>query len=187
MRRTMVILSSISLFTSSLAVPASAHPMDALPSLHEYEDVGRGLGMEWFFHSNQGNPILEFGVKETSHRLDRLWEFSCNSKEKNNISISNTIFAAARETRKNDEFGFSIRIDNGESFGLIGRRAAFKIQGTETYFPQFQISGNHSLLNALQRGERAFVNLNGNKFSIHLDGSSRAIDAFLSACKNGSL
>ena len=187
MSRTMAILSSTTLIASSLTMPAMAHSMDPLPSLNEYEDVGRGLGMEWFFHSNQGNPILEFGVKETSHRLDRLWEFTCENKEKNRISISNTIFAAARDARRNDEFGFSIRIDNGESFGLVGRRAAFKIQGTETYFPQFQISENHSLLTALQRGERAFVNLNGNKFSIHLDGSSRAIDAFLNACKNRSL
>ncbi len=179
--------STIAVFGFSLATPISAQSPDSAPSLEEYEDVGRGMGMAWYFHTNDGNPILEFGVKETSHRLDRLWEFSCANLADDNSTISNTIFAKPREVRRNDQFGFSIRIDNGKSFGLVGRRAAFDIQGTETYFPQFKIPENHSLWNALQRGERAFVNLNGNKFSIHLDGSSRAINAFLTACKSGSL
>ncbi|GAB5488401.1 MAG: hypothetical protein Pars2KO_19710 [Parasphingorhabdus sp.] len=157
------------------------------PSLSDYKDVGRGLGMEWFFHADNGNPVLEFGVKETSHRLDRLWEFSCAGLKSNKIAISNTIFAKPREVRRNDEFGFSIRVDNGESFGLIGRRTSFEIQGTQAFFPQFRISQNHDLWSALQRGQRAFVNLNGTKFSIHLDGSANAIQAFLNACKKRSL
>lgn len=171
----------------NLASPVAALEKIEPPSLDVYEDVGEGLGMEWFFQANNGNPILEFGVKETSHRLDRLWEFSCGSLRTDDGSISNTIFAKPRDIRRNDQFGFSIRVDDGESFGLIGRRASFEIQGTETYFPQFKIPEDHSLWRALQRGERAFVNLNGNKFSIHLDGSANAIHAFLNACKNSSL
>lgn len=187
MKRSKILAMTATMLGLSLAIPASAKGKTEAPSLEVYEDVGEGLGMEWFFQANNGNPILEFGVKETSHRLDRLWEFSCASLKAENGTISNTIFAKPRDIRRNDQFGFSIRVDNGESFGLIGRRASFEIQGIETYFPQFKIPESHNLWSALQRGERAFVNLNGNKFSIHLDGSANAINAFLSACKNASL
>jgi hypothetical protein len=168
----------------NLSTPVFALEKSPTPSLAIYEDVGRGLGMEWFFQSNNGNPILEFGVKETDHRLDRLWEFSCTNFGSKNDTISNTIFAKSPEVRTDDQFGFSIRIDNGKSFGLIGHKGLFEIQGTQTYFPQFDISHNHGLWEALRRGERAFVNLNGNKFSIHLNGSANAINAFLNACRN---
>ena len=187
MKHYKTLFTTIALLGLNLASPVSALEKIKSPSLDVYEDVGEGLGMEWFFQANNGNPMLEFGVKETSHRLDRLWEFSCASIVNDNNTISNTIFAKPRNIRENDQFGFSIRVDNGESFGLIGRRASLEIQGIETYFPQFKISDNHNLWNALQRGERAFVNLNGNKFSIHLDGSAIAINAFLNACKKDSL
>lgn len=187
MNLTSKLVSIIALFGLNLAVPVSALEKAPSPSLDDYADVGREMGMEWYFQTNEGKPILEFGVKETNHRLDRLWEFSCANLVSEKSTISNTIFAKPRDVRINDQFGFSIRIDNGQSFGLIGRRASFDIQGTETHFPQFKISEKHDLWNALQRGERAFVNLNGNKFSIHLDGSANAIHAFLAACKKSSL
>lgn len=163
----------------------SAQDKDSASWMESYVDVGRGLGMEWNFHTVDGKPILEFGVKETSHRLDRLWEFTCANLDAGNGTISNTIFAKSPEVRKGDEFGFSIRIDDGRSFGLVGHRGLFEIQGVSSHYPQFDISDSHNLWDEMRRGKRAFVNMNGNKFSIHLEGSSHAIQNFLNACSEG--
>lgn len=157
-----------------------------VPSMEVYEDVGRGVGMEWKYQALNGKPLLEFGVTETNHRLDRLWEFSCASLENGRSKIANTVFAKPPEVREGDRFGFSIRIDDGKSFGLIGRNDLFEIQGFYSHFPQFDIFDSHSLWGALRRGERAFVNMNGNKFSIHLEGSADPIKRFLNACRKSN-
>lgn len=178
-----ILYSAIALLSLSYTSSAISQDIDHSPSLKDYEDFGQGLGMEWFFQTDNGKPVLEFGVKETSHRLDRLWELSCTGIAESSNTISNTIFAVPPEVRHNDQFGFSIRIDDGQLFGLVGQQSSLKIQDTQIHFPQFAISENHKLLRALQRGNRAYINLNGNKFSIHLDGSASAIKAFLEACK----
>ncbi|MEP3916215.1 MAG: hypothetical protein ABJM34_12945, partial [Parasphingorhabdus sp.] len=61
----------------------------------------------------------------------------------------------------------------------------FQIQGVSSHYPQFDISDSHNLWDEMRRGKRAFVNMNGNKFSIHLNGSSHAIQNFLNACSEG--
>ena len=170
---------------SLLVAPVSAQNAVS-PNIEEYEDVGQGLGMVWHYHGQDGAPVLEFGVKETNHRLDSLWEFTCANFAIGSGRISNTIFASPPEADENDEFGFSIRVDDGNSIGLIGRKDPFQIQGNQSYFPQFQISDKHKLWDALRGGERAFVNLNGNKFSIHLKGSADAIDAFFRECRKNT-
>ena len=174
-----------SVFLSSLAAPVSAQ-IAVSPNIKEYEDVGQGLGMVWHYQGKDGAPVLEFGVKETNHRLDSLWELTCANFANGSGTISNTIFANPPEADENDEFGFSVRVDDGNSIGLIGRKAPFQIQGTKSYFPQFQISDKHKLWDALRGGERAFVNLNGNKFSIHLKGSADAIGSFFSECRKNT-
>ena len=61
---------------SLLVAPVSAQNAVS-PNIEEYEDVGQGLGMVWHYYGQDGAPVLEFGVKETNHRLDSLWEFTC--------------------------------------------------------------------------------------------------------------
>lgn len=181
------LFSQLSLVSVAVSFPVFAQDKVPAPSLELYEDVGRGIGMEWNYQTQDGKPMLEFGVKETNHRLDRLWEFSCASVKSGRVTISNTIFAAAPEVQNDDQFGFSVRVDNGKSFGLIGRKDAFQIQGNNAYFPSFDMSDTHNLWDALRRGKRAFVNLNGNKFSFHLEGSGDAINRFLSACRKSAI
>ncbi len=176
----------LALVSLAVSFPAFAQDEVPAPSQEIYDDVGRGLGMEWSFQTQNGEPMLEFGVKETDHRLDRLWEFSCASVESGHATISNTIFATAPGVQNDDQFGFSIRVDNGKSLGLIGRKDPFQIQGNSAYFPRFDISDTHKLWDALRRGERAFVNLNGNRFSFHLEGSGDAINGFLNACRKSA-
>ncbi|MFK7840999.1 MAG: hypothetical protein AB8B54_01935 [Sphingorhabdus sp.] len=174
-------------FLAILTTPSSVFAKENASAswTESYVDVGSGLGMEWNFHTVDGQPILEFGVKETSHRLDRLWEFTCANLDAGQGTISNTIFAKSPEVRKGDEFGFSIRVDDGRSFGLVGHKGLFQIQGVSSHYPQFDISDSHNLWDEMRRGKRAFVNMNGNKFSIHLNGSSHAIQNFLNACSEG--
>ncbi|WP_422344938.1 hypothetical protein [Parasphingorhabdus sp.] len=170
----------------AVAMPSAVSAQSEAPAPSEelYEDVGRGVGMTWSFQSQRGKPALEFGVKETEHRLDRLWEFSCANFK--NGTVSNTLFANPPELREGDQFGFSIRIDNGKSYGLIGRMDPIQIQGSNTNFPHFDIGRSHDLWKALRLGNRAFINLNGNKFSIHLEGSGTAIGKFLNVCKKNA-
>ncbi|MGB5484896.1 hypothetical protein [Parasphingorhabdus sp.] len=170
----------------TISSPLCAQDTAPIPSPRAYQDVGRGAGMEWSYHIRNGKPLLEFGVKETGHRLDRLWEFSCASDHNGRAIISNTIFARSPELQNNDQFGFSIRVDNGKSIGLIARKDPFEIQGHNAYFPRFDMSATHILWDALRRGERAFVNLSDNRFSLHLEGSGKAIKKFLDACRKSA-
>ncbi|QJB68046.1 hypothetical protein [Parasphingorhabdus halotolerans] len=169
----------------SLPIPVFAQH-NSSPPMEDYEDVGQGAGMEWHYQIKDGVPNLEFGVKETGHRLDRLWEFSCSKMEGEHGTISNTIFAKPPEIQPDDQFGFSVRIDKGKSVGLVANRGPFQVQGYDTYFPQFEITDKHDLWDLLRHGKRAYINLNGNKFSIHLDGSAKAIGTFINSCRTKS-
>ena len=81
-----------------------------------------------------------------------------------------------------DQFGFTVRVDDNASIGVLARMLPTQIEGQDLVMPQFYLPNNHALFPALARGKRAFVNLNGNKFSIHLKGSGDALVTFLRAC-----
>ena len=71
----------------------------------------------------------------------------------------------------------------GHRSGMIARMELTDGEGGQYYVPRFYTSNRHSLYEDLAKGNRAYVNLNGNKFSVHLKGSGKALIDFLKACR----
>ncbi|MEH6788975.1 hypothetical protein [Parasphingorhabdus sp.] len=151
-----------------------------LPSREEYPDAGQAFGMVWHDESYGGAPALSFMVPETDNRL---WTMGCEKLENGSVRIAHMILATPKEVVAEDQFGFTIRVDDKPSIGILARMLPAQIEGEDYPTPQFFLPNNHALFPALARGNRAFVNLNGNRFSIHLKGSGEALVGFLRACR----
>ncbi len=151
-----------------------------IPSREDYPDAGQAFGMVWHNDSNGKLPVLTFMVPETDNRL---WTMHCQKLDNGSVRIANMIIATPRESYAEDQFGFTVRVDDGASIGVLARMLPTQIEGQDLVMPQFYLPNNHSLFPALARGNRAYVNLNGNKFSLHLKGSGDALITFLRGCK----
>ena len=151
-----------------------------IPSREDYPDAGQAFGMVWHNDSDGRSALLSFMVPETDNRL---WTMRCEKLDDGSVRIGHLIIATPREMVAEDQFGFTIRVDDDASIGILARMLPAQIEGEDLTMPQFYLPNNHSLFPALARGNRAFVNLNGNKFSVHLKGSGDALVSFLRACR----
>ena len=149
-----------------------------------YSDVGQVMGMEWYFQNKHNKPALAFGVKDVGYWF---WKISCDGEQKRDkIAVQNTILVKNDNVRVNDEFGLTIRIDGRQSHGVTGKMKPYQGLGYQSVYPQFYVSNKDAFWDDLRRGSRAFVNLNGNKFSVHLKGSSSSVKSFIKACQKKS-
>jgi len=173
-----LVASSGSATQSAAAAGEMAKP--TIPSREDYPDAGQVFGMVWHNESDGKIPMLTFMVPETDNRL---WTMRCEKLDDGSVRIANMIIATPREMVAADQFGFTVRVDGGASIGVLARMLPTQVEGQDLVMPQFYLPNNHSLFPALARGNRAFVNLNGNKFSLHLKGSGDALVTFLRACR----
>ena len=160
------------------------------PPREDYPDAGQAFGMVWHYNGNAAAPVLAFQVPDSDNRF---WTMACKKQQDGSVRIANVIFAAPRGLVANDRFGFTVRVDDGRSIGVLARMLpadiqardiqARDIQGKNAYMPQFYLPESHDLLSAMKKGSRAYINLNGNKFSMHLNGSGDALKNFLGACQ----
>ncbi|MEH6702317.1 hypothetical protein [Parasphingorhabdus sp.] len=151
-----------------------------IPSREDYPDAGQAFGMVWHNDSDGQSALLSLMVPETDNRL---WTMRCEKLENGSVRIAHMIIATPREMVAEDQFGFTIRVDGDASIGILARMLPAQIEGEDLTMPQFYLPNNHALFPALARGNRAFVNLNGNRFSVHLKGSGDALVTFLRACR----
>ncbi|MEH6757452.1 MAG: hypothetical protein V7676_08075 [Parasphingorhabdus sp.] len=170
------------LFAQSASPPTGADKTakPVVPSREDYPDAGQAFGMIWHYTNYDNNPNLAFEVPETDNLL---WNVACEKQKNGSIRIANQIMAKPKELVAEDRFGFTVRVDDGQSIGVLARMLPVNIEGEEYHMPQFYLPNSHSLFRALAQGSRAYVNLNGNKFSMHLNGSGTALTAFLKACQ----
>lgn len=160
------------------AAPLAAQSY-AAPTKMTYPDFGEEQGMQWVFAKIGGKAFLDFKEPETDNEL---WRFACEKYRGDSYVIGNTLLASPLNQRADDRFGMTMRVDNGNSFGLIARMDKTMVEGKEQYFPYFAMPKDHSLWDALRRGSRAYIDLGGRRFSIHLRGSGDAIKSFLDGC-----
>ena len=185
-----LILSAVSLAAITLTAPhagatqagtiAADTAKPVIPSREDYPDAGQAFGMVWHNDSDGKSALLSFMVPETDNRL---WTMHCEKLDDGSVRIGHMIIATPREMVAEDQFGFTIRVDDDPSIGILARMLPAQIEGEDLTMPQFYLPNNHALFPALARGNRAFVNLNGNKFSVHLKGSGDALVTFLRACR----
>ena len=152
---------------------------EQLPSLATYPDMGEEFGMQWMGYGDAADPYVDFAAPETDNRL---WSIRC-IRRAGNARIRHQIEGGAKDMGAGDRFGFTIRVDDRPSLGLIARMELTDGEGGPYYVPRFYTSNRHSLYEDLAKGNRAYVNLNGNKFSVHLRGSGKALIDFLKACR----
>lgn len=162
------------------APPAADAAQRDVPSREDYPDAGQAFGMVWQYSDYDDKPFLSFHVPETDNRL---WTMDCKKQADGSVRIANMIIASPKELMAEDRFGFTIRVDNGQSIGILARMLPANLEGEDYHMPQFYLPNSHSLFPALARGSRAYINLNGNKFSVHLKGSGEALTNFLKACQ----
>lgn len=170
----------------AFSMPAAAQDADipgakaTMPTLADYPDRGQEYGMEWTAWGETESPRVDFGAPETDNRL---WTIRCNRASSGRVRIVHQIEADARDMGAGDRFGFTIRVDKGSSLGLIARMELTNGEGGQYYVPRFYTANRHALYVALAKGSRAYINLNGNKFSVHLKGSGDAIKSLLKRCQ----
>lgn len=168
------------LLAQTKAPPTAEVVKPGVPSREDYPDAGQAFGMVWHYTENDDKPFLAFQVPETDNQL---WTMACHKQKDDSVRIVNMIIAAPKELVAEDRFGFTIRIDDSRSIGVLARMLPANLEGEDYHMPQFYLPNSHSLFPALARGSRAYVNLNGNKFSVHLKGSGEALTKFLKACQ----
>ena len=151
-----------------------------MPSLADYPDMGQEFGMQWIAWGEPGSPHIDFAAPETDNRL---WTIRCQRQGSGKVRIRHQIEGALDDMGANDRFGFTIRVDDGRSLGLIARMERTDGDGGPYYVPRFYTANRHPIYEALAKGNRAYINLNGNKFSVHLKGSGEAIKTFLRRCR----
>lgn len=164
--------------TAAITQDAPAKPV--APPREDYPDAGQAFGMVWHYNGDEAAPVLAFKVPDTDNRF---WTMACKRQQDGTVRIANMIFAAPKDLVAEDRFGFTVRVDDGRSIGVLARMLPADIEGRNSYMPQFYLPGSHDLLAALKKGSRAYVNLNGNRFSVHLSGSGDALTKFLDACQ----
>ena len=183
MKYLLLSLASLSLVFVS---PASSQESDIagakaiMPTQADYPDMGQEFNMQWILWGENDSPSIDFGTPDTDNRL---WSIRCNRMSGGRVRIVHQIEANPRDMGAGDRFGFSIRVDKAPSLGLIARMELTSGEGVQYYVPRFYTANRHALYAALAKGNRAYVNLNGNKFSVHLKGSGNAIKGFLQRCQ----
>ena len=168
--------------TSEDGVEAAVKPVikPVIPSRQDYPDAGQAFGMAWHYNGNDEAPVLAFEAPETDNQL---WTMACKTLQDDSVRVANMIVSKPKELVAEDRFGFTVRVDDGRSIGILARMLPVNLEGKDYYMPQFYLPASHDLLSELAQGSRAFVNLNGNKFSVHLNGSGDALAKFLNACQ----
>ena len=151
-----------------------------MPTLATYRDIGQDSDMVWSSFGDANDPALSFAAPETDNRL---WLMRCAKQENGSIRIMHQLEAQSATMGAGDQFGFTIRIDDNPSIGMIGQMRLSSGEGGTYYAPKFYTGNRHRLFGALARGKRAYINMNGDKFSIHLKGSGDALKQFLRACR----
>ncbi len=136
--------------------------------------------MIWHYRNFANGPVLAFEVPETDNQL---WTMGCQKQGDGSVRIANLLIATPRELAADDQFGFTIRVDDGAAIGILARMLPVRLEGDPYHMPQFYLPNRHALFPALARGNRAYINLNGKKFSISLKGSGEALKSFLRACQ----
>lgn len=164
--------------SSTATAEEAARP--ALPSRLDYPDAGQAFGMGWHYNGDDAAPALAFKSLQSDNRF---WTMACMKQPDGTVRISNVIAAAPKDLIGGDRFGFTVRVDDGRSIGVLARMMPNGAAEKLSYSPQFFLPGSHDLLTAMAQGQRAFVNLNGHKFSVHLTGSGDALKSFLAACQ----
>lgn len=188
-RTRVMIYKYIALFAASFALACPSHLLAqedeiagakaVMPNLTEYPDAGQEFGMVWSSWGDTADPRLDFAAPETDNRL---WLMTCKRQPNGKATIVHQLEASSKGAGAGDRFGFTIRVDQNPSLGLIARMELTDGEGGKYYVPRFYTSNRHSLFESLAKGSRAYVNMNGNKFSVHLTGSGDAIKNFLRAC-----
>lgn len=174
------------ILAAAISIPAAAQESDipgskaTMPTLAGYPDRGQEYDMEWTAWGETDTPRVDFGTPETDNRL---WTIRCNRTSSGRVRIVHQIEADARDMGAGDRFGFTIRVDKGSSLGLIARMELTNGEGGQYYVPRFYTANRHALYVALAKGSRAYINLNGSKFSVHLKGSGDAIKSLLKRCQ----
>ncbi len=164
----------------ALSIPAAARAEFTAPTLDTYPDAGQLVGMKWDFVTIENNvPTLAFAVPETDNVL---WRFRCEKYGEERHVVGNQILADPINMKPGDRFGMTLRVDSGESFGIVARMDKATVEGEAAYFPYFRLTKGHSMWDALRKGKRAYIDLGARRFSIHLNGSGKAINSFLDAC-----
>lgn len=172
--------------TFVLVSPALAQDSDIpgskanMPTLANYPDMGQEFGMQWIGWGEASSPRIDFAAPETDNRL---WTIRCERRGSGKVRIVHQIEGSLKDMGANDRFGFTIRVDDRPSLGLIARMELTDGEGGKYYVPRFYTANRHPLYEALAKGSRAYINLNGNKFSVHLKGSGNTIKQFLRACQ----
>ncbi|QJB68138.1 hypothetical protein [Parasphingorhabdus halotolerans] len=161
---------------------------DYQPQLAMFPDAGQAFNMRWTY-SDKGQPSVVYGSPNTDNVM---WQFSCGRKP-NIISqnqkvapvfpVTGIINATTTDLRPEDQFGFTVRVDNGASQGLLGQLGSTQIGNDDFYMPNLVLDANNPLFEKLANGKRAFLKIDGNRFSIDLTGSLEPIRQFVSACK----
>ncbi len=173
-------LAAAALFAQVASTAETEVVKSDVPSLEDYPDAGQAAGMVWHYIESDEKPLLAFQVPQTDNEL---WRMTCQKQLDGSSRIANMIVATPEEMEAGDQFGFSIRIDDRRSIGILARMLPTSLEGESYHMPQFSLINTHILFSALADGNRAYVNLNGSKFSIHLNGSGEALTKFLKACQ----
>ena len=179
-----IFVATVSLSTSFSQGHAQERAADRqkpiFPSTATHPVVGQSDEMVWSSFGDRDDPALSFAVPETDNRL---WLMRCARQENGNVRIMHQLEAQSAKMGAGDQFGFTIRVDENPSIGMIGQMRLSNGEGGAYYAPKFYTGNRHRLFGALARGKRAYFNMNGDKFSIHLKGSGDALKQFLQACR----
>ena len=151
-----------------------------LPTTATYPDMGEEFRMQWMGWADGEDAGVDFGVPETDNRL---WSIRCERPSGGVVRIVHQIEGGSKEMGAGDRFGFTIRVDERPSLGFIARMELSDGEGGKYYAPKFYTSNRHPVYEDLAKGKRAYINLDGNKFSVHLRGSGDALTSFLRACQ----
>lgn len=168
--------------------PAGSAKSDYQPKLAMFPDVGQAFNMSWSY-SDRSEPSVTYGSPKTDNFI---WQFSCgrkaniisqNQKIAPTYPVTGTLNATTVDLRPDDQFGFTIRVDNGRSQGLLGQLGPIKIGNNDFNMPELVLDANNPLFEKLANGKRAFLKIDGNRFSVDLSGSLQPIRQFVAACK----
>lgn len=168
--------------------PASSARKDYQPKLGTFPDVGQAFNMTWRY-VDKGTPTVTYGSPDTDNFI---WQFSCGRKaniitQNQKIApvypVTGILNATTTDLRPDDQFGFTVRVDNGRSQGLLGQLGPIKIGNNDFNMPELVLDANNPLFEKLANGKRAFLKIDGNRFSVDLVGSLQPIRQFVTACK----
>lgn len=157
------------------------------PDLELFPDGGQIFGMTWNY-ADQTQPTLFYGAPHTNNML---LKFSCSAKNDGAAkkdgagekTVNAIIFATTIDLRPDDQFGLTVRVDNGQSRGLLGKLGSATVGKRDFHMPFVALAADDPLFDALAHGQRVYFKVDGNRFSIDLTGSLQPIEQFTAACR----